>query len=52
MQKKTKQNDNPDVNYANGRSKNVRKVLANHFNSNNNIMLSCDDKCFVDVGAP
>ena len=48
---KTKRNDNPDVHYANCYVKNVRKVLVKHFDSNHTIMVSCDDKCIVKIGA-
>ena len=52
MKTKTKQNDNLDMYYANCNAKNVRQVLVKHFDKNHTIMLSCDDKFIVKIGAP
>ena len=51
-QMKTKQNDNPDLHYANCNAKNVRKFLVNNFDSDHAIMLSCNDKYAVKIGVP
>ena len=51
MQTKTKQNDNPDVHYANCNMKNARKVLVKCFDKNHTTMLSCEDKYNVKIGA-
>ena len=48
---KTKQNDSPEVHYANCNAKNVRKVLVNHFDSSRVIILSCEDKYIVKIGS-
>lgn len=51
-QTKTRQNNNPDMRYANCNAKNVRKVLVSRFNKEHAMMISCDDKCMVKIGSP
>ena len=48
-QKKNKQNDNPDIHYANCNAKNVKKILAKTFDSNHTIILSCHDECIDKI---
>ena len=50
MKMNTKQNDNTDAHCENCSTKNVQKGLVKYFDSDNSIMMSCNNKCIVKIG--